>query len=162
MSRLPGTTIAVTKRAIVDLLTTRLAAVSGMESVRVSYSEPVRKPPAEGIWFDDEASSDLTWRWMQSSTKPMKEEWETTLRIQALRQRSDITDGQDPGEQAELRVLAIWAQVQQLIAETPQIHESLLWAEFDGFDLETDRTVSPTMAKLDVVIRGHAELFPDP
>ena len=163
MTRMPGTTLAVTKRAIVDALTTRLAGVAGMEQIEVFYSIPTKdSPPSEGIWFDDDSSSDVTWRWMQAGTKPMREQWETTLHIQALRKRGDITAGQDAGEQAELRVLAIWAQVQQLIAEDPQVHESLLWAEFDGFELNISRESALTKCRMEITIRGEAELFPDP
>ena len=59
-------------------------------------------------------------------------------------------------------MLAIWAQVQQLIAESPKVHESLLWAEFDGFELNINRESSSTKSRMEITIRAKAELFPDP
>lgn len=161
MTRTTGTSLALTKRAVVDALATRLAGVGGMTDVQVSYSMPLKDLDREAIWFSDDATSDLSWRWLQAGTKPVLEEWQTDLVIQVLRRTSDITPGQDAGEQAELRAFAIFAQAQQAIAEDPQIHSSLIWAEFAGFDVVTERNTPQAMTRMTVVVRGRAELYPD-
>lgn len=163
MSRLTGTTLVVAKRALVDALTARLAGVSGMGQVGVHYSMPTKQIGREAIWLDDSASLDQTWRWVQAGTKPTRETWETSVVLQLQRNRSDISEGQDPVEQAELRAVAIYREIQQAIAEDPQLGEaSLLWCELEAGGLIVDRQAAAMQVRLAMTFRGHAELFPDP
>ena len=162
MTRITGTTFAVGKRALVNRLTTRLSGVSGMESIGVHYAYPTKKIETEAIWLDDDGSVDQTWRWMQGGTKPVRETWQTDLFIQLQRNRGDITDGQNPSEQAELRLIEIYKQIQQAIAEDPQLDDSQLWSELEAGDISVDRSAPAVRALMRVTFRGHAELYPDP
>ncbi|MCP4961316.1 MAG: hypothetical protein GY925_18885 [Actinomycetia bacterium] len=162
MARTTGTTAPATKRALLTALAARTPALTGVDLL-YAPSRQGEDYSDDTIWWDPETTCSTQYRWMQAGTKPVKEEWSTSLHIQCLRKPADLSPGEDSAEQAELRVRELWVEVQQAIAETPEIHSTLMWVQVDGWGLVTDRMSGKrARSKLEVDISGVAELYPDP
>ena len=147
-----GSTLIVYKQA----LKTALEGRPGIAGATVHYSYPSTNITGEDIWLDS-AISDNRIPVMRANTKKVDEDYTLTVIIQVLKMQGE---GQ---EAADIRCLELLVELQQLLAETPQlipeIHWSLLagWTHFVGPFEGKD---SARGSRFEVRVNVRARLFP--
>jgi hypothetical protein len=118
-----GTSLVALKQALV----TALRARAGLTGVQVLYW------PDDFLVGDDHLKNEAIWfgnaRWLESEiqvltagTKPVDEVYEIDWYVQVLKE-----DGSTQ-ETADLRAVALLAELQQALAETPQPSTQSFWA----------------------------------
>lgn len=118
-----GTSLVAFKQA----LKTALAARAGLTGVQVAYEYPSTNITGEDIWLGN-AESDNRIPVMRAGTKKVDEDYTLTVFAQVLKTQGE---GQ---EAADLRASALLAEVQQCLAETPQLTAQIMWAQITGWE----------------------------
>lgn len=118
-----GTSLIAFKQA----LRAALAARPGLAGVQVAYEYPVAGITGEDIWLGG-AESDLRIPVMRAGTKKVDEDYTLTVFVQVLKTQGE---GQ---ETADLRAVALLREVQQALAENPQITTEIMWAQVIGWE----------------------------
>lgn len=117
-----GTTLVAFKTALVDALTAR----PGLAGVQVSYGFPEMEIQDESIWLQD-AQASTGFPVMKSGTKKVEEQYSITVACQVLRSEGESQ------LVADVRAAELLVEVQQTLAETPQLIPDIMWAELDGW-----------------------------
>lgn len=122
-----GTTLILVKTGLV----TRLTARPVLSGVQVAYTKPGTDPGTElqneAIWFGEDADSEDGIPVMKAGTKTVHETYFLPAVVQVLR-----TDGSTQ-QDCDTRAAALLAELQQELAETPQVVSAVLWAEMAGW-----------------------------
>lgn len=118
-----GTTLVLYKQALV----TALAARPGLAGKQVAYEFPLPKPASQAIWLGG-ATAETTIPTMRAGTKKVDEAFTLLVIAQALE-----TEG---GGQlvADTAALALFLEVQQQLAETPQLIPEIQWSVMTGWE----------------------------
>ncbi|MEV0085258.1 hypothetical protein [Saccharopolyspora sp. NPDC050642] len=147
-----GTTLPAVKRALLDAL----AARPGLSGVQVSYEMPQRALAGEAIWFDEDTETEAGIPVMKAGTKKVDETYALPVVVQVL-----VTDGRD-AEVADLRAAALLAELQQSLAENPQVTPAIQWAELGGWSHHVGPIGdgSSRGSRFDVLVRVRARLSP--
>jgi hypothetical protein len=112
-----GTTLVTLKQAVRVALATR----PGLAGIQIEYAFPTDLG-AEAIWMGNaEATSQIPA--MRAGTKRVDEEISLSIYVQVL-----VTDGRGQ-EEADLRAVELFSEIQQQFAEVPQISPVILWAQ---------------------------------
>lgn len=117
-----GTSLVVFKQALVAVLQGR----PGLAAATVTYEYPWPNPGPLAVWIGD-ADADTRVPVMRAGTKKVDEDYTVTVMVQALKTQGE---GQ---EAADLAALALLQEVQQQLAETPQVTPEIQWALFAGW-----------------------------
>jgi len=147
-----GTTLIAFKQA----LKAALEARPGLAGATVNYQYPSTNITGEDIWLD-RAESDNRIPVMRAGTKKVDEDYTVTLFIQVLKTQGE---GQ---EAADLRALALLTEVQQLLAETPQLTSDIQWAQVTGWEHFVgpfEGKDSARGSRFEVRVAVRARLFP--
>lgn len=121
-----GSSLVELKQAVVAAL----AARPGLSGVQVTYAYPVANVTGEDIWLAN-AEGTLTIPTMRAGTKRVEESYDLLVVAQVLKTAGE---GQ---EAADLRAVAVLAEIQQCFAETPQLIPLILWAQVTGWQHST-------------------------
>lgn len=125
-------------------LVSGLAARAGLANVKVSYNIPQTELSNESIWFGDaECSLDMPVH-RGGSIQKMEESITLFGTVQVL-----ATQGRSQ-QMADDRAVEILAELQQHLAEKPQVTDNIMWAIFQGW--KKTGGVLPTS-------KGHATTF---
>lgn len=148
-----GTTLIAFRSGLVTRLTAR-AALAGVQVAKtMPGTEPGTELAAESIWFAD-AESDHEIPVMKAGTKKVDEVFTLAAVVQVL-----ILDGRDQ-DTADLRAVALLAELQQELAETPHTIDSVDWAEMAGWNYVGGALGGGTSrgSRFDVLLRVAARL----
>ncbi|MGH3834189.1 MAG: hypothetical protein ACREX8_14250 [Gammaproteobacteria bacterium] len=148
-----GTSLIAFKQALQTALTARPA----LAGVQVAYEFPTTNITGEDIWLD-RAESDSTYPVMRAGTKKVDEDYTVIVMIQVLKTQGE---GQ---EAADLRAAALLAELQQCIAENPQLIPQIQWASFAGWQHLLGPFESGGAARgsrFEVRVKVRARLFPE-
>lgn len=118
-----GTSLIAFKQALKAALATR----AGLAGVQVAYEYPATNITGEDIWLGG-AESDVRIPVMRAGTKKVDEDYTLTVFVQVLKTQGE---GQ---EAADLRATALLREVQQQLAENPQITAEIMWAQVAGWE----------------------------
>lgn len=144
-----GTSLVTFKQA----LRTALTARPGMSGVQVSYAFPEDDLQAESLWFEDAVTSNEI-PVMKAGTKKVDEEYTLDAVIQVLKQQGESQ------ETADLRAAALLAELQQALAENPQITPEIQWVEMAGWEHTPGKLNAGHGSRFNVTLRVRARLFP--
>lgn len=118
-----GTTLVKFKKAMV----TALKARPGMSDVEVSYGFAEDYIAEKAVWFEGARSSDRI-ATLKAGTKRVEENYNVNLVIQVLCNEGETQD------EADEHAAAILTEVQQCLAENPQLIPEILWASLEGWE----------------------------
>ncbi|WP_189059579.1 hypothetical protein [Longimycelium tulufanense] len=146
-----GTTLVSFKQE----LKTQLEARAGLSGVTVHYAFPETGITGEDIWFGEIAETDAEIPIMKSGTKKVDETVSVPVVVQVLKQQ-----GEDQ-ETADLRAVALLAELQQELAETPRTITDIYAAEMVGWTHTGGQLGGSNHgSRFDVTVRIRARLEP--
>jgi hypothetical protein len=148
-----GTTAFEFKAALV----VELQARPGLGGVQIEYAFPEGELHTEAIWLGDPQAILTALPAQCPDTQVVDESYTQPLVIQVL-----LPDGDDGGQYAaDLRAGQLLAELQQLLAESPQIIDVIHQAEITGWTNKALRNNTGGLgARFDVVITVEASLSP--
>lgn len=146
-----GTTLVAFKQALV----TALSARPRLAGVQISYGFPDTEIWDESIWIEG-ARAELGIPTMTVGTKRVEENYSLTVACQVLRTQAE---GQDV---ADLRAAQLLVELQQALAEKPELIPEILWAEIDGWTHHVGALAKSDGhgSRFDVRVRVRARLHP--
>lgn len=118
-----GSTLVAFKKALVAALQSR----PGLDGVRVTYEFTQDYVADKAIWLEGARSADRI-PTMKPGTKRVEENYTLTLVIQVL-----ASEGESQ-EAADEYALVLLSEVQQCLAENPQLIPEIMWATVDGWE----------------------------
>ncbi len=136
----------------------RVALVSRqtLTGVQVTYEYPVASITGEDVWLGNAESTNRI-PVMRAGTKKVDEDYTLTVIVQVLMTQSE---GQ---EAADLRAVALLREVQQCLAENPQITPEIQWAQVSGWTHSTgpfEGGSSSRGSRFEIRVNVRARLFP--
>ena len=146
-----GSTLAVFKRELRDALRAR----PGLANVQIEYSQPETELQDDSIWFET-ADGSTALPVMRAGTKPVDETYQLKVAVQVLR-----TQGESQ-ETADDRCIELFAEVQQCVAENPQLIPEIQWAKLEGWNHVVGMLASGGGhgSRFDAQVTVKARLFP--
>lgn len=146
-----GTSLVAFKQT----LKTALAARPGMSGVQLSYGYPGNDyVQRESVWFEGAEVVNSEFPVMKAGTKKVDETYTLDVVVQVLK-----TQGEDQ-EAADLRAVALLAELQQALAENPQLTPEIQWAEMAGWEHATGELNTGHGSRFNVTLRVRARLYP--
>ncbi|MFI7678562.1 hypothetical protein [Actinophytocola sp. NPDC049390] len=144
-----GTSLIAFKTALVD----RLGERPGLAGVAVLYARSdVDSLPDEAIWLEKAETESLEFPAFRPTKMELQEVYDLDVTVQVR-----LTQGQTQ-RQADARALELLAELQQQLAEAPQLCDDIQWAKPESWKYHGGQLDSGHGCRFDIVVRVHARM----
>lgn len=143
-----GTSLVAFRVALVD----RLIERPGLSGVDVLYDPNEREYGDEALWLREAETEELEIASLRAGKLHLQETYDVEVVAQVT-----LTQGQTQ-RQADTRLVEIYAELQQQLAEMPQIVEDIQWAKPHGWKYRGGKLGSGSACRFEIKVRVHARM----
>lgn len=143
-----GTSLVAFKQALRDNLTERPA----LAGVAVLYANTETEIPNEAVWFGKAGTEDLEIPSMRAGKLHLQETYDLDVVVQVM-----LTEGQSQ-EDADLRAVEIFAELQQELAAAPQSVDDIQWAKPFAWKHVGGKLGTGHGSRFEIQVRVHARM----